>query len=125
MKEQLGLFEGEAVQAASIKLTGTSDDRVGQLDRGEEVFFVGKARVAGITHQDVKEVFTRIHTAPVINLLLIGREDGQRMLAEAQALANDRFGIQELLAEATDIVGNNGGEGEGESGKGDGGDGGE
>ena len=104
MEEQLGAFEGEPVQASVIRLTGSSGDRVGHLDRGEEVYFVGKARISGISHHDVREVFTRDHAAPVISLLLIRREDGARMLDEAEALADDRFGVSALFRDAHGTV---------------------
>jgi len=66
---------------------------------------VGKASVAKITHGDLKTVFTRLHKATATEVVLIERADGQRMLDEAQAMADDRFGLANLFADAHIIVG--------------------
>lgn len=105
MNKGLSIFEGRAVEAAQLKITGGSDDRVGTLEYGEQIFFVGKAWVSKITHEEKKEGFTRIHTASASSMVLLEREDGERMLSEGQMMADERFGIANLFAQADIVLG--------------------
>lgn len=105
MNIKLPAFEGRVPAAALVKLTGGADDRVGALNIGEEVFFVVKATVVGVTHGDVKDTFTRQHKVQATRLVLVEREDGERILAEATAMADDRFGVANLFADASSALG--------------------
>lgn len=105
MHKKLGIFEGKLVEVAELKITGGSDDRVGTLDYGEQIFFVGKATVSKITHEDKKTGFSRIHTATASAMVLLEKEDGERMLGEGQMLADERFGIANLFAQAGATLG--------------------
>ena len=97
MKTQLPLFEGKEPRVATMKVSGATEDRVGCLALEEEVYFVGKGTVAGVSHQDVKHQFTRVHKVTPSAIVIIERGDGERMLNEAQMMADERFGVQNLF----------------------------
>lgn len=97
MKTQLPRFEGKVPSAGAMKMNGTTEDRVGCLAYGEEVYFIGKGTVSGIDHTDVKDVFTRVHKVSPSALVLIDRKDGEKMLTEAQMLADERFDVASLF----------------------------
>ncbi|MDE2101510.1 MAG: hypothetical protein KGL39_29970 [Patescibacteria group bacterium] len=97
MKTTLPRFEGTLPSGAVLKLSGGTEDRVGALALGEEVYIVCKGTVTGITHQNVKDVFTRLHTVQPSALVLLERSDGERMLTEGQLLADERFGVDNLF----------------------------
>lgn len=105
MNKKLGIFEGRPVEATELKVSGGSDDRVGTLDYGEQIFFIGKATVSKITHEDKKTGFSRIHTATASAMVLLEKKDGEQMLSEAQMLADERFGIANLFAQAEVVLG--------------------
>lgn len=105
METALGSFEGRKIDIGAIKLTGSATERVGKLALGEEVYVVGRAVVSRIEHGETKDGFVRVHKAEVVSLALIEPEDGKRMLAEGQRLADERFGVvslfrHDLLADA-------------------------
>lgn len=87
-----------------MKLAGSVSDRVGSLDMGEHVFVIVKGTVAGITHGDVKDVFTRTHKVTASALVILDPEDGRRMLDEAQMIADERFGIENLFRQAEEAT---------------------
>ena len=106
MTKKLKPFEGHAVQASVLKLSGGTSEKIGSLDQDEVVYFVGCASVGAIEHgYQAKGTYTRTHKANVIQLFVIDAEDGQRMLVEAKALSDDRFGIQQLFREADRAIG--------------------
>lgn len=98
MKAQLGNFEGSRIDIGAIKLSGSAAERVGKLALGEEVWVVGRAIVGRIEHGETKDGFVRVHKAEVVSMALVGRDEGQRMLTEGQALADERFGLAGLFA---------------------------
>jgi hypothetical protein len=97
MKTNLPKFEGRPVEAASLRLSGKSQERVGSLALGEEVYVIVKATIAKISHGDASEVFTRQHDARAVAVVIVDRKDGERWLSEAAMLADERFGIQNLF----------------------------
>lgn len=97
MKVQLPKFEGRTPATAALKMAGVTESRVGSLAIDEEVFLVVKATVTGVRHKDVKEVFTRLHEVRPSAMVLVDREMGERILDEAQMLADERFGVQNLF----------------------------
>jgi hypothetical protein len=101
----LGTFEGRKVQVAELRIRGGSGERIGTMDYEEEFYFVGKAVVSKITHGDVKEKFTRTHVATTSALVIIDREDGEQMLTEASMMADERFGVANLFAQAGQAIG--------------------
>ena len=58
MNKALGSFEGRVVDVAELKISGGSDDRVGTLTHGEQIYFVGKATISKISHEE-KSLATR------------------------------------------------------------------
>lgn len=100
MKTQLPKFEGSGVpKAARLKLTGNSDERVGALALGEEVYLIIRGVVSNVDHGSVGNVFARTHKVKASSVVFIDREQGERMLDEAAMLADERFGIRNLFAE--------------------------
>lgn len=97
MKTKVPRFEGREVTTARIKVNGATDDRVGALAQDEEVFFIVKGTVSGISHEDVKNVYTRVHKVTPASIVIIERKDGERILTEAQMLADERFGLETLF----------------------------
>jgi len=98
MKTTLSLFEGHPVQASVLKVTGGASEKIGTLDQDEEVFLIVKGHVSQITHGYVRETYTRLHKVVATDLVVLNRTDGMRMLDEAMALQDDRFGLQQLFA---------------------------
>lgn len=102
MDTQLGLFEGHAVQAATLNLTGKTHERIGKMDIDEEIFLVVKARVEKVSHGDEKiaktDLFTRGHKAAITSMFVVNRDQGERMLNEAAMMADEAFGIESLFA---------------------------
>lgn len=105
MIEKLGSFEGRKVDAGAMKLSGSTSDRVGHLEMGEQIFLVVKGTVAGILHSDVKDIFTRTHKIAASALVILEPEVGRRMLDEGQMIADERFGIENLFRQAEEIIG--------------------
>lgn len=100
MKTQLPKFEGSGVpKAARLRLTGKSDERVGALGLGEEVYLIISGVVSNVDHGSVGNVFARTHKVKASAVVFLEREQGQRMLEEAAMLADERFGIQNLFAD--------------------------
>jgi hypothetical protein len=97
MKTKLGNFEGRKVEAGALKLGGTVSDRVGHLELDEPVFMIIKGTVSNVSHGDVKETFTRLHKVRASAMVILEAEDGERMLDEAQMIADDRFGVENLF----------------------------
>jgi hypothetical protein len=97
MKTQLPKFEGRGVQAATLKLTGRSDERVGSLALDEEVYLIIRGVVRKIAHSDDSGIFTRSHEVKASVAIIIERDQGERILDEAAMLADERFGIQNLF----------------------------
>ncbi len=118
MNTKLGKFEGRVVGGSLLKVTGTIDNRVGALGQDEEVYVVAKVTVARITHGDVSEVYTRQHTGKAGQMVIIEPEVGERWLTEAQMLADERFGIANLFAQADEALGHKDGDDEEGKGKG-------
>lgn len=100
MKTTLPLFESAPVAASTLRLAGKSEERVGSMDVGEEVFLVVKAYVSGVGHETTEIGLERRHTIKAEEIILISREDGARFLDEAHALSDDRFGLQHMFASA-------------------------
>jgi hypothetical protein len=100
MKTQLPKFEGRGVQAATLKLTGRSDERVGSLALDEEVYLIIRGVVRKIAHSDDSGIFTRSHEVKASVAIIIERDQGERILDEAAMLADERFGIQNLFTDA-------------------------
>jgi hypothetical protein len=97
MKTNLPKLEGQAVQGAALKVSGKIAERVGALTKGEVVYFVGCGPVGALSFQDVDGVLTRVHVVKASALVVVEREDGERMLTESAMLADERFGIQTLF----------------------------
>jgi hypothetical protein len=97
LNPKLPKFEGEQPQAASLRLSGRSDERVGALAREEEVYLIVRAVVNKITHGDESGVLTRVHHARATTVILMERDQGERILDEATMLANEQFGIRDLF----------------------------
>jgi len=101
MQTKLPMFEGREVRAAALKLTGKSDDAVGALDSGEEVFLIVRGTVEKISHEDAKvgdaRLFARVHTVKADRVVLVTADDGERMLEEGLMLSDDRFGVANLF----------------------------
>lgn len=105
MNNQLGTFEGRKVESSALKLSGSVADRIGHLDLEEQVFIIVKGTVAGVLHGDVKDVFTRTHKVSASALVILDPGDGERMLDEAQMIADERFGVENLFRQANDAIG--------------------
>jgi hypothetical protein len=99
LKTQLPKFEGQQVKAAALKVSGRCDSRVGALGLDEEVYLVIKVVVAKISHGDQSGIFTRTHDAKAVVIVPLERASGARILDEASALADERFGIANLFNE--------------------------
>jgi hypothetical protein len=101
MKTELPRFEGRKVQAATLRLTGKTRDRVGALSLDEEVFLIVRGTVSQIAHTDVVEggadAFTRVHTLKASDIVLIEADQGAKMLDEAVMMAGERFGVRDLF----------------------------
>ncbi len=104
MRTTLGTFEGRVIEASALKVAGSMGEKVGTLEQGEEVYLIVKGYVTAITHGFSKETFTRLHKVSATNVVLIDREDGRRMLTEAVALQDDRFGLQQMFSEAELVI---------------------
>lgn len=106
METQLGLFEGTAVEAARLTLSGASDERVGKMAMGEEIFLVVKAVVHKVSHGEEKvnkvEQFTRTHKAGITAMFMVDKGAGERMLMEASMLSDEQFGISNLFTTHSD-----------------------
>lgn len=104
MQEKLDLFEGRDVQVSELRLLGSAHERVGQLDYGEEVLIVAKAVVTKVEYRDKRTEqggepsFVRTHRAGITQFFVVPREQGERWLGEARTLADERFGVQDLLS---------------------------
>lgn len=101
MKTTLPKFEGQQVQAARLKLSGHSDERVGALASEEDVYLIVRGVVAHIDHGNVGDVFTRTHTVRATAAILMSADQGARILDEAAMLADERFGVQNLFGGGT------------------------
>lgn len=117
MQEKLDLFEGRDVQISELRLLGSTHERVGQLEQGEEVLIVAKAVVSEVKFRTQRvehggePAMVRSHRAGMVQFFIVPNDQGARWLDEARALADERFGIQDLLT----WTGQNGeGDGEGE-----------
>lgn len=103
MDTQLGLFEGRSVQACTLKLTGSTHERIGKMVLDEEIFIVCKARVEKISHGDEKvartDQFTRGHKAAITAMFVVDRGQGEAMLSEAAMLADEAFGIESMFSQ--------------------------
>lgn len=101
MKTTMPTFEGRAVHAGALKLTGKADERIGSLDYDEEVYLLVRARITKVSHEEVTKdgvgLFARIHTANARSLVIVDPNDGERMLDEAAMLADERFGVASLF----------------------------
>ena len=101
MKTSLPRFENRTPSAAAIALSGKAHDRVGALAYDEEVFLIVRARVTFVAHGDTRvngaDVFTRKHTLKADAVELLEADEGKRMLAEAEMLADERFGVPNLF----------------------------
>lgn len=107
MKTQLGTFEGRPIDVGALKLTGSASERVGKLDMGEEVYVICRAIVGRIEHGKSKDGFVRVHKADAVAMALIERDDGERMLSEGQALADERFGLAGLFGGRAEFTNEN------------------
>ena len=103
MKTTLPKFEGRQVQAGTLRVTGRSREKVGALALDEEVFLIVRGTVSQIAHSEVSidgaEIFARVHTVKANALQLVERAAGERMLDEATALADERFGVVNLFTQ--------------------------
>jgi hypothetical protein len=97
MKTTLHKFEGQMPKAARLKVSGHSDERVGELANDEEVYLIVKGVVSTVDHGHVGNVFTRTHKVKATSVILMDRDQGARILDEAAMLADERFGIQSLF----------------------------
>ena len=106
MKTTLPRFEGRPVQVGTIRLTGRTHDRVGCLAHDEEVFLIVRARVADVGHGDARvngaDLFARKHILKADAVSIVEAKDGARMLEEAIALADERFGVPNLFNNTKD-----------------------
>lgn len=105
MKSHVQRFEGQTVLSTVMRVKGTVGERVGQLSKGEEVFFVGKGVVSEVGFKDVREALTRVHVVAATDLFLVERKDGERMLTEGALLSDERLGIQTLFNDPDDKAG--------------------
>ena len=103
------MFEGRKVSGSQLKLTGSTDGKLGSLDYDEEVYLFVKGRVKKITHGDVTiggtATFSRLHTVGAISIYVVEPEQGERMLDEAAMMADERFGIGSLFGGAGESAG--------------------
>lgn len=101
MKTTLPRFENRTPAAATLALTGKATANVGALAYGEEVFLIVRANVTKVAHGEARvngaDVFARQHTLKADACQLVELEDGKRLLAEAEALADERFGVPNLF----------------------------
>ena len=97
MKTRLPKFEGVSVEAATLRVNGSIDERVGSLASGEELFVILRAVVVDVAHGIRAEVMTRQHKARTVNAVLLEPDQGARLLEEALVLADERFGIRDLF----------------------------
>jgi hypothetical protein len=97
MKSHPPAFEGLDIAATSLKLTGKTGVRVGALDMGEPVYLMVKAYITRIGHADEGGLFTRSHDAKTADIAIVDADTGARMLDEALALSDERFGIRSLF----------------------------
>lgn len=120
MREELGSFEGRHVQVGELRLLGVSTERIGHLDLDEEVLIVAKATVASVMHRDKsiarggEPMFVRTHRASLSRFFIVPADQGEKWLAEGKALADERFGVQDIL---TWTEGQDGGPKEGDGGE--------
>ena len=97
MKARLPKFEGVAVEAATLRVSGSIGERVGALASGEELFVILRAVVTDVAHGVKADVMTRQHRATTIVAVLLEPGQGARLLEEALVLADERFGIRDLF----------------------------
>lgn len=98
MKIKLPKFEGRDVEAAELKVSGATEDRVGAMAQEEVFYLVVKGVVAGVNHQYRKDVYTRCHKGTVVAMVPLQEAQGARLLDEAQMMADEAFGVQNLFS---------------------------
>lgn len=100
MQEKLDGFGGRDVQVGELRVLGSSDELVGQLDPDEELFVVGKAVVTEITHGEKggrdDRAYTRTHRAHLVRFFALPPDQGKKLLEQAKVAADERFGVQGL-----------------------------
>lgn len=106
MKTNLPKFEGRQVLAGTLRVTGRTREHVGALALDEQVFLIVRGTVSQVAHSEVSidgaDVFARVHTVKADALQLVDRAAGERMLDEATALADERFGVVNLFNQKDD-----------------------
>ena len=103
MKTTLPRFENRTPAAATLALSGKATANVGALAYGEEVFLIVRANVTLVGHGEARvngaDVFARKHTLKADACQLLDADEGKRMLAEAEMLADERFGVPNLFSQ--------------------------
>lgn len=103
MQEKLDDFDGRHVQASELRLLGSGSERIGQLTQGEEILIVAKVVVGQVGFRDKtldrggEPMFMRVHRGAISRFYIVPNEQGERWLAEGRALADERFGIEDLM----------------------------
>ncbi len=85
------------VVSSNLRVSGKTEERVGALDVGEEVFLIVRGYVSGVNHESTDIGLERRHSVKTEEIVIIQRQDGQRLLGEAQALSDERFGLQNIF----------------------------
>jgi len=98
MRPDLRKFEGLKVEGAALRVTGKIAERIGELAKGEVVYFVGVGPVTEVAFKEVDDALVRFHVIKATSVVLIERKDGERMLTEGSMLADERFGVQNLFS---------------------------
>ena len=103
MKTSLPRFENRTPAAATLALTGKANANVGALSYGEEVFLIVRASVTLVGHGEARvngaDVFARKHTLKADACQLLDADEGKTMLAEAEMMADERFGVPNLFSQ--------------------------
>lgn len=96
---KLPMFEGQAVRATAVSVTGKVTDAIAQpirpLELGETITVLVTGTVTKVTHQEAENGLVRVHTVKAAEVFEMDEGDAALILAEARKATE--AAIDELL----------------------------